>query len=157
VPYGTEIVVANSESIAEYDSESLNYAVTVDVSDPSRPEIRGWLPTPKPSDGSTPYAQRGGRFGPHNQHHPQGQKCLASDPKTVYLTYFNGGLRVYDISDPRNPTEVAYFVPADPSVRRGPKPVGALVAQSEDVLVDRRGYIFLTDKNHGIFVLRRTA
>jgi hypothetical protein len=32
-----------------------------------------------------------------------------------------------------------------------------LVAQSEDVLVDRRGYIFLTDKNHGVFVLRRTA
>jgi hypothetical protein len=29
------------------------------------------------------------------------------------------------------------------------------VAQSEDVLVDRRGYIWLSDKNQGIFVLRR--
>jgi hypothetical protein len=29
-----------------------------------------------------------------------------------------------------------------------------LVAQSEDVLVDRRGYIYLTDKNHGLYVLR---
>jgi sugar lactone lactonase YvrE len=30
----------------------------------------------------------------------------------------------------------------------------SLVTQIEDVVVDRRGYIYCTDKNHGLFVLR---
>ena len=44
-------------------------------------------------------------------------------------------------------------VPPDPTVRRGVLPK-KLVVQSEDVLVDARGYIYLTDKNHGLYVLR---
>jgi len=61
--------------------------------------------------------------------------------------------RVYDIRDPRQPKEIAYFVPGDPQVRIGTKP-SQLVAQSEDVLVDRRGCIYLSDKNHGIHILQ---
>jgi hypothetical protein len=30
------------------------------------------------------------------------------------------------------------------------------VTQSEDVLVDRRGYMYVTDKNHGLHILRCT-
>jgi hypothetical protein len=71
----------------------------------------------------------------------------------AYLTYFNAGLRVYDIRDARQPKEIAYFIPADPTVRIGTKP-SRLVAQSEDVVVDRRGFIYLSDKNLGIHILR---
>jgi hypothetical protein len=71
----------------------------------------------------------------------------------AYLTYFNAGLRVYDIRDPRAPTEVAYFIPPDPKTRIGTKP-SKLVAQSEDVLVDRRGFIYISDKNLGIYILQ---
>jgi hypothetical protein len=38
-------------------------------------------------------------------------------------------------------------------VRRGPQP-SRLVPQSEDVVVDARGFIYLSDKNHGVYVLR---
>jgi hypothetical protein len=31
------------------------------------------------------------------------------------------------------------------------------VTQFEDVLVDARGYVYCTDKNHGLFVLRVTG
>jgi hypothetical protein len=72
------------------------------------------------------------------------------------MTYFNAGLRVFDISDPLQPTEVAYFVPDDPPVRQGPKP-DKLVTQFEDVLVDHRGYVFCTDKNRGLFVIEHTT
>ncbi len=72
----------------------------------------------------------------------------------AHLTYFNAGLRIYDIRDVRLPREIAYFVPPDPVERRGLLP-RTLVAQSEDVLVDARGFIYLTDKNHGLYVLRR--
>ena len=74
----------------------------------------------------------------------------------MYLTYFNAGLRVFDISNARLPKEVGYFIPPDPVKRFGPVPT-KFVEQTEDVLVDRRGYIYLSDKNQGIFVLRRTA
>ena len=72
------------------------------------------------------------------------------------MTWFNAGLRVYDIADARTPREVARFVPADPTARIGPLPATALVAQSEDVLVDRRGFIYVTDKNQGIHIVRAT-
>lgn len=158
IPYGPGVVVANSEALAEGDTESLPYAVVVDVSSPESPRIVSWLPTPYPSErtGLTTYARKGARHGPHNQHQWQFQDCLLHDDTHVYLTHFNGGLRVYDIAEPLRPKEIAYYVPADPKERRGVKPVEALVTQFEDVLVDNRGYIYCTDKNHGLFVLRRT-
>ena len=44
-------------------------------------------------------------------------------------------------------------MPEDPRERRGTLPTD-LVTQFEDVLVDGRGYVYCTDKNHGLFVLR---
>ena len=38
-------------------------------------------------------------------------------------------------------------------MRIGTKP-SRLVAQTEDVLVDRRGCIYISDKNLGIYILR---
>jgi hypothetical protein len=75
----------------------------------------------------------------------------------IYLTYFNAGLRIFDIKDPRMPKEVAWFVPPTPTNRYGPLPYDKLVSQTEDVLVDTRGNIFITDKNWGIFILRYTG
>lgn len=157
VTYGDGVVVANSEAIAEGGEEQLNFAVTVSVADPSNPRILGWLPTPGPSSGTglRNYLNKGGRFGPHNQHHFQGQSCLLEDPSQVYLTYFNAGLRIYDISDPHFPREVAFYVPEDPEERLGVMPESALTTQFEDVLVDSRGYIYCTDKNHGLFILKQ--
>jgi hypothetical protein len=48
---------------------------------------------------------------------------------------------------------VAYFVPPDPRERRGPLPT-KLVCSSEDVLVDARGVIYMSDKNHGVYLLK---
>lgn len=156
IPYGPGVVVANSEALLEGDTESLGYTVLVDVREPAAPRIMSWLPTPYPSEGTglITYATKGARHGPHNQHQWQYQDCLLRDDTRVYLTHFNAGLRVYDIGEPLRPREIAYYVPEDPKVRRGVKPVEALVTQFEDVLVDHRGYVYCTDKNHGLFVLR---
>ena len=71
----------------------------------------------------------------------------------IYLTYFNAGLRVYDIKDPIQPVESGWFIPPDPTANSGPLPKD-VVAQTEDVLVDTRGYIYITDKNWGMWILR---
>jgi hypothetical protein len=151
-----ELVVVNSEAIAENCNEPLGYAGIVDIKDEKQPRLMSLFPLPQPPQGA-PYrnfCEKGGRFGPHNQHQWQYQDVLLHDEDLVFLTYFNAGLRVYDISDERQPREIAFFVPPDPHERRGLLPKSALVAQSEDVLVDARGTIYLTDKNHGLYVLR---
>ena len=43
--------------------------------------------------------------------------------------------------------------PDDPAERRGPIP-SKLVHQAEDVLVDRRGVIYMSEGNTGIYILR---
>ena len=62
------------------------------------------------------------------------------------------GLQIYDISDPRDPHITGYYIPDDPTQRRGPIP-SKLVHQAEDVLVDRRGVIYMSEGNSGIYIL----
>lgn len=149
------LALINDEAIAENGDENLNLAGIVDIKDEKEPRLISLFPQPTspPETGLKNFFEKGGRFGPHNQHHPNHQACLEDRDDIAYLTYFNAGLRVYDIRDPRTPKEIAYFIPPDPKERIGTKP-SRLVAQVEDVLVDRRGCIYISEKNQGIHILR---
>jgi hypothetical protein len=69
-----------------------------------------------------------------------------SDPDLVYLTYFGGGLRAYDISDPHNPVEVAYLVPAPPAGRNS--------IQFNDVTATEDGLVYVTDRHgDGLYIV----
>jgi hypothetical protein len=69
----------------------------------------------------------------------------------VVGTFFNGGVRVYDVSDPFRPREVAYHVPAAPRGSRA----GAI--QINDVFVDERGIVYAVDRlAGGLYVLEMT-
>jgi hypothetical protein len=155
---GRDLVIANSETILEGTGDPLNYTFVIDVADESAPKVTAAFPTPRPRPGLgyDSYYRKGGRFGPHNQHHHQGHPDLAEPGHEIVMTYFNAGLRVFDISDPYEPAETAWYVPENPRERRGTLP-SQLVTQFEDVLVDRRGFLYCTDKNHGLFVLRLDA
>lgn len=150
------LVVVNSEAIEEQGNEPLGYAGIVDISDETKPRLISLFPqpVPPPEMGISTFYERPGRFGPHNQHQSQNQDVLFHDDNLVFLTYFNAGLRIYDISNERMPKEIAYFIAPDPEERRGPLPATGLVTQTEDVIVDNRKNIFISDKNHGIFVLK---
>jgi hypothetical protein len=62
-------------------------------------------------------------------------------------------LRVYNIKDPVQPVESGWFVPPNPEKNAGPLPKD-LMTQTEDVLVDTRGHVYVTDKNWGVSILR---
>jgi len=155
---GTKLVVLNSEALNERSREPANFAAIVDVSDERDPVLISFFPVPEPPPGApfASFASKGGRFGPHNQHQPQGQNCLEPIGDFIYLTYFNAGLQIYDISDPFAPRIAGSYIPDDPKSRRGPLP-SELVVQVEDVIVDRRGFIYLSEKNSGVTIVRRTA
>lgn len=81
----------------------------------------------------------GRRFGAHQpwEH--------IRDDNIVYVTWFSGGLRAVDISNPYQPREIARYVPSDTARE--------FVAQSNDVFVDNRGIVYLIDRYRGLSVL----
>ena len=81
---------------------------------------------------------KGGRFGAH-----QFQEHL--DSTLVFATWFAGGLRVVDVSNPMLPRERGFFIP---------EPVGEATApQSNDVDVGPDGLIYLLDRINGFDIL----
>ena len=157
VPYpGRDLLVANTEAVQEGHRAAPNPIAVIDVSDERHPRIISTAPIPRPSPGLgyRNYYEKGGRFGPHNQHHHQGHPDLFELQDRLLMASFNAGLRIYSLEDPYMPVEVGFFVPAAPTRRLGPRPKEALVCSFEDVLIDARGNIYCTDANHGLFVLR---
>lgn len=113
----------------------------VDVSDERAPRVVSELPVPEGD-----FAELPGRFGPHNVHEPR--PGTLQDGNTLYVTYFNAGLRVYDVSDAGSPREVAWFVPARPS--------GLPSIQMNDVLATEDGLIYATCRaGGGLYVFER--
>ncbi len=96
-----------------------------------------------PVSGVKPLLHRGGRCGAHNLHENPPAKGVWRSEDIVLGTFFNAGVRAYDIRDPYEPKEIASFVPPAPEG----SPVGT--AQINDVLVDDRGVVFAVDRHSG--------
>ena len=153
------LVFVGSEASNERCNEGLNFATLVDIKDITKPRLMSVFPLPQPPPGE-PYknfCEKGGRFGPHNVNQEIHLPDVEKPGDLIYLTYFNAGLRVFDIKDPVSPRETGWFIPPPPLKRYGPQPPNDLVQQSEDVLVDTRGYVYLDDKHWGLFVLKYTG
>jgi hypothetical protein len=140
-------------------SQALSLVGMIDIKDPTKPRLMSMFPVPVPPKDApyTDFCDKGGRFGPHNTNLLQHLPDVEKQGDLIYLTYFNAGLRIFDIKDPRLPKEVGWFIPPTPTKRATPIPSGVLVDQTEDVLVDTRGNIYITDKQWGVFVLRYTG
>jgi hypothetical protein len=94
------------------------------------------------------FANRGGRYGSHNMHENQPSPQSFRSDKIVVATFFGGGVRAFDTSNPFQPQEVAYFVPAAPKLSAK----GAI--QLNDVWVDERGLVYTVDRfGGGLYIL----
>jgi hypothetical protein len=149
------IALVTTEAIFEDDRDPLNFVLVVDIRDEKKPKPISSFPVPVPPEelGIADFQDKGGKFGPHNIHIPHYQKCLAPVENIVHLCYESAGIWLYDISNPGLPKIVGYFIPDDPKERIGLLP-RVLATQTEDVLVDSRNYIYISDKNHGVFILK---
>ena len=94
------------------------------------------------------YKGRGGRFGAHNIFENKPVPTAWKSDQILLGTFFNGGLRAYDISNAYQPKEVAAFVPPAPKGT----PAGAV--QLNDVYVDERQIVYTVDRfTGGLYVL----
>jgi hypothetical protein len=90
------------------------------------------------SELDSPFSRAGSRFGAH-----QFNERITDN--RLFCTWFSGGLRMLDISDPSAPQETGFFIPEPPAGQASP--------QSNDVFVDDRGLVFLIDRNAGFDIL----
>jgi hypothetical protein len=97
------------------------------------------------------FAKRGGRFGAHNMHENLPFAHSFQSDTIIVCTFFNGGLRVFDTSNPYKVEEVAYYVPGAPKL----SPAGSI--QLNDVYVDENRIVYTIDRfSGGLYILEMT-
>ena len=143
--FSRDLMVVTQESVRDGGEDYPKLIWLMDIREETNPVIISTLPMPETKD----FFGRPGRFGAHNIYENQpGPTCFFSDT-LIFGTFFNAGLRVFDISNPFQPSEVAYFIPEAPKPN---VPVGI-----NDVYVDENGILYVVDRNEGgLYILELT-
>ncbi|MFB3053719.1 MAG: LVIVD repeat-containing protein [Alphaproteobacteria bacterium] len=135
---GREIAIATDEerSNRRGDEDEPHAPLYVfDVTDPTNMLL---IHTHHVSEESSPYHGTGIRFGAH-------QFRETIDNNVAFVTWFAAGLRILDFSRPEQPEELGYFIPVPGDRQMAP--------QTNDVEMDHRGLLYITDKAHGFDVI----
>ena len=143
--FNRDLMVVTQEAVRMNGEDYPKLIWMMDVRDEAHPVIISTFPMGDTED----FFQRPGRFGAHNIYENQpGPTCFHSD-NLIYGTFFNGGVRVFDTSNPFQPEEVAYFVP---ELTEGAPSVGI-----NDVYVDENAIMYVVDRlKGGLYILELT-
>ncbi len=128
-----KLLVVTDEAGDLAGEETRKFIRIFDIQDVTAPKLLATCPAPEGD-----FGRNGVRFGPHNLHENRPGSFISE--RLVFATYFGAGLRVYDVSTPEKPAEVAHFVP-------DPAPEGYVPIN--DLFVDASGLIYLTDRRAG--------
>jgi hypothetical protein len=143
---GRDLLVVADEANAEKCAKGTFRTFIVDVRAPEHPVPVATLPSPAEQDFCAI-----GVFGPHNLH--ENRPGSFQSEETIFATYNNAGVRVFDIKDAFAPKQIAYWVPPAPTRLIDPRPNVALAVKSADVYVTTEGLMFVSDWNAGLHVL----
>jgi hypothetical protein len=145
--FGPELLIVSDECVQDDGKDWPKLVRVVDARLETNLVPISTFPAP-PHDA---FAKRGGRFGAHNLHENLPVPTSWRSDEIVVGTFFNAGVRAYDVSNAYQPQEVAYFVPGAPKL----SPAGAI--QLNDVYVDDRGLVFTVDRfAGGLYILEMT-
>jgi len=144
---GRKLAVIADEANAQQCAKGTFHTFVLDVRAPENPVPISTLPTPRDRD----YCSLG-TFGPHNLH--ENRPGSMQSEETIFATYNNAGVRVFDIRDQFAPKEIAYWVPPTPKRLIDPRPNVALAAKAADIYVTIDGLLYVSDWNAGLNVLQ---
>jgi hypothetical protein len=142
-----DLLLVADEATTEGCANGIPHTWVFDIRDLGNPISVATLPTPSEQD----FCAKGGKFGPHNLHENRPGSFVSSS--LIFSTYYNAGLRVFDISNPFEPRQTAYFVTPQPERLVDIRPNAVRVTSSCDVHVDANGLILLSDTNAGLYAL----
>lgn len=143
-----DFLVVSEESFSSHCQELRRQLYIVDVTEENRPIPVATFKVPEGD-----FCERGGRFGPHQFAETKDGEIIGGN--LLYVAYFNAGLRIVEISDPFNPKEVGYYIP---DATEKTKPGLRKVIQTNDVDLDYRGLIYITDRaGAGLHILEFTG
>jgi hypothetical protein len=128
--------------------KGFGYLRVYDYSKPSAPKQIGFYKTPNSMDTTDVGA---GDFVIHNN-------FIVGT--TSYTSWYTDGVRVIDLSNPKAPKEVAYFVPPATTNPVKPSQRGVLTNTTQvwGVVVDEEtGLVYASDMNSGLWILKRTG
>ena len=142
---GRNLLAISDETTRDHAADYPKLVWVADASHEEAPLIISSAPLPPVSE----FAGRGGRFGAHNLHENEPFAWSWRSEDIVFGSFFNGGVRAYDIRDPFRPREVGAFVPpAPPGSRAG-------AVQINDVYVAADGIVYAVDRGGGgLFILQ---
>ena len=130
------LLVVSDESVADGAKDWPKLVWILDIHEETKPVPISTCPLPPVKT----FARRGGRFGAHNLHENRPATGTWISEDVIVGTFFNGGVRAFDVSDPFRPTEVAWAVPPAPRKSR------AKAIQLNDVFVDERQIVYTVDR-----------
>lgn len=142
------LFVITDESVVDGAADYPKLLWVADATSEEHPTLLASAPLPSRES----FTLLRGRLGAHNVHENDPFPWSWTSEELVVGAFFAAGVRMYDLSDPVRPTEVAAFVP-EPS--RGSTVGGA---QTNDVYVTSDGIVFAGDRcGGGLDVLELTG
>jgi hypothetical protein len=135
---------------AQSEFDGWGYARVVDTSTPSAPTEVGQITIPETADPA--FAAGFGDLTVHEVEVPRGDPNeggpAPDDDRLAYFSWYSGGFRVVDITDPANPTELGHYIDPEGNNFWG-------VALAEDQNGDR--IVLASDRDFGLFIFRYTG
>jgi hypothetical protein len=142
---GRDLLLVSEEAVVPNGGDDPKLMRLVDISDETRPRFRSVMPLPENHE---ELRVRKGRFGAHNVHEIMPLAGCGVSENFAVGTFFGGGMRLYDIRDADQPSEIGYYIPDAPPQ----SPLGN--SQVNDVYVDERGLFYAVDRyGGGLYIL----
>jgi len=136
---GRGLIAVTDEATTDGCDGPPHLARVIDAADEANPAVLAVCPEPEGD-----FCDRGLRFGAHCLHENRPDSYRSEE--LLFVSYFNAGVRVYDIADATAPVEIAWYIPECPA--------GQEAAQINDVWVGEDLLVYITDRgNGGVYIL----
>lgn len=136
---GRDIMVVADEDVAKLRPSPPAFAWVYDITDETQPMPIATIQVPDLDPDGAPQP-------PMTGCHQPSERFTGS---VIPFAWFAQGMRLMDVADPFRPREIGFFEPDVPE--------GCARVSSNDVTMDARGLIYLTDRQRGVDIIEALA